>query len=186
MVNPRWRLFGHDHHYHVDDVNIPLDVYHKIDFWTYYILARFHCHCLNILKVKEAPVWKKKIKITGLNRANSHFYLVYTEKICLPCNKQVVIKQLRTSVELLVWQSFPPYIGGGLVHVRWRNWNPVPHEALHVAQFDQSEKPPSTVNKTTVIKLHKKGAWHVKLLYNQEVKVKLGAYTTIIPSFLIH
>ena len=62
------------------DVIIPRVVYQKMDFRTYFIPSKFHCHCLNILKVTEgggaesalpAPVWDPKRP--GLNRVKSVF-----------------------------------------------------------------------------------------------------------------
>ena len=54
MADPRWRLFGH-HDVVVTqyDVISARDVCQKIDFWTYYIPFKFHCHCFNILEVTE-------------------------------------------------------------------------------------------------------------------------------------
>lgn len=65
----------------------------------------------------------------------------------LPWELQSTVTQVRTSAEEMLAQGFPPCIGDGLVQVRWRNSNPVPQETLHEVQFDQSEKPPSTINK---------------------------------------
>jgi len=57
-------------------------------------------------------------------------------------------------------QDLPPCSGRGFVHARVRNWNPVPHVALHVVQFDHSENPPSTV--------YKKNAYQYKILKFEE------------------
>ena len=52
MADPRWRLFWHhDVIFTWCDVIIPRDIDKKIDYWTYYILCKFHCNCLNILEV---------------------------------------------------------------------------------------------------------------------------------------
>ena len=54
--------------------------------------------------------------------------------------------QARPSV-LLPSHSLPPFCGKGLLHARERSWKPDPQETLHGLHSDQSEKPPSTVEK---------------------------------------
>ena len=44
-------------------------------------------------------------------------------------------------------QYFPPYPGGGLVQVRLRYCNPVPHVLEHLNHFPQGLHPPSALMK---------------------------------------
>ncbi len=96
MADPRWRLFLH---YDVIvtwcDAIIPSDVYQNIDFRTYYISSKFHCHCLNILEVMcwggISPRSEKMQKMPGLNRVNKeNLNLAYQiKRFEFPHNKGV-------------------------------------------------------------------------------------------------
>ena len=54
MTDQRWPPFElNDETVTLYDAIIARDVYQKIDFWTCYMPSKFHCHCSNILEVKE-------------------------------------------------------------------------------------------------------------------------------------
>ena len=43
------------------------------------------------------------------------------------------------SPSLRCWHVRPLYFGVGLVHVRERDWNPIPHDVLHVLHVPHEE-----------------------------------------------
>ena len=76
----------------------------------------------------------------------------------------------------------PPFEGGGLVHVRLRNFLPLPHFLLHSPKSLQSVQPPSTAEKGTrhFCKISKSHDWPRHVRTWVRFKIKARHYSSVL------